>query len=428
MDLQRRPRCVAMVTPVWPASRAPNGIATYTSYMAPAFRKEGVRPVLLAWDTGEKTNGDAGDDLVDISRFKPGRTLLGRASAKAKYLLAGAGLGDPRFSMLAGAVRGALARFPIEILEIEEAFGLAGRIVRLKRVPVVTRLHGPWFLNGRTSNEPIDAAYHQRVRRERQSIELADAVTSPSQDVLDRTREFYRLSLEEARVIPCPIETRSDDRLWNLADADPNRILFAGRFDLHKGGDLMIDAFIALAKSRPSLSLDFVGPDRGLSDPSGRLIHLGEYLQSRVPDAQIARRIVVHGQKKLDEVDDFRRRALITVVPSRYETFGYTAVEALRLGCPVVAATAGGLGEIVRDGQTGLCFRPGDSEALAHQVDRLLGDSQLAARLSQAGRLDVARRYSPTAIAESTLDLYASVVERWSSKSRARGGQSSPIA
>jgi glycosyltransferase involved in cell wall biosynthesis len=432
MDLQRRPQCVAQVTPVWPASRAPNGIATYTSYMAPAFRKAGVRPVVLAWDAGTKSNGGNAsvveDDLVDISQFKPKRTLLGRASAKAQYLLAGAGLGDPRFSMLASAVRSALARFPIEIIEIEEAFGLACRIVRLRRVPVVTRLHGPWFLNGRTLNEPIDAAYHQRVRRERRSIELADAVTSPSQDVLDRTREFYRLPLEEARVIPCPIETRPDDRLWNLGSADPNRILFAGRFDLHKGGDLMIDAFITLAKLRPTLSLDFVGPDRGLSESSGRLIHLAEYLQSRVPNAQIARRIVVHGQKKIDEIDEFRRRALITVVPSRYETFGYTAVEALRLGCPVVAAAAGGLAEIVRDGQTGLCFRAGDFEALARHVDCLLGDPQLAARLGQAGRLDVELRYSPTAIAESTLDLYASVVERWSSKSRARGGQSSPIA
>jgi glycosyltransferase involved in cell wall biosynthesis len=432
MDLEHRPRCVALVTPVWPASRAPNGIATYTSYMAPAFQKDGVRAVLLAWDAGTKSNGGNGpvveDELVDISRFKPGRTLFGRASAKAQHLLAGAGLRDPRSSMLAAAIRSALTRYPIEIVEIEEAFGLASRIVKLRLVPVVTRLHGPWFLNGKNSHEPVDAAYHQRVRRERLSIELADGVTSPSQDVLDRTREFYRLPLEQARVIPCPIETRPDDRLWNLANADPNRILFAGRFDLHKGGDLMIDAFVRLAKLHPSLSLDFVGPDRGVPDPSGRLIQLSEYLQSRVPDAQIACRIVIHGQKPIGEIDDFRRQALITVVPSRYETFGYTAVEALRLGCPVVAGAAGGLAEIVRDGETGLCFQAGDSEVLARQVDRLLGDPQLATRLGQAGRLDVERRYSPTAIAESTLDLYASVVERWSSKSRARRGQSSPIA
>jgi glycosyltransferase involved in cell wall biosynthesis len=432
MDLKRRPQCVAMVTPVWPAGRAPNGIATYTSYMAPAFRQEGVRAVLLAWDLGEQTKkGDspaADGDLIDISSFKPRRTLLGRASVKARHVVAKAGFGDPHFPMLKAAVRAALARFPIQIVEIEEAFGRAGRIAKLKRIPVVTRLHGPWFLNGKTSFEQTDAAFHRRVRRERPSVALADAVTSPSQDVLDRTREFYGLPLKEARVIPCPIETRPDDRLWNLEGADRNRILFAGRFDFHKGGDLMIDAFVKLARSRPSLTLDFVGPDRGILDSAGRLIHLVESLQSRALDAQVARRIVVHGQKSMSEIDDFRRRALITVVPSRYETFGYTAVEALRLGCPLVVGDAGGLREIVRDGETGLCFRAGDSVALAVQIERLLGDPQLAARLGQAGRADVCRRYSPGAIAESTLDLYASVVERWSAKSRAPGGRSSPIA
>jgi glycosyltransferase involved in cell wall biosynthesis len=430
-----------MVTPVWPASRASNGIATYTSHLAPAFRNDGVRTVLLAWDTAEASGSDAAKsgeqpkkgaaadgDLVDISTFKPRRTLLSRASAKAGRLLAVTGIGDPRIAMLKSAVSAALAKFPIQVVEIEEAFGLAGRLAKLNRVPIVTRLHGPWFLNGKALSEPADVAFHQRIRRERLSIQLADAVTSPSQDTLDQTRAFYDLPLENARVIACPIETRPDDRLWNLTDADPNRILFAGRFDLHKGGDLIIDAFVELAKSRPSLVLDFVGPDRGILDSSGRLVHIEEYVRSRAPEVEIARRIVIHGQKPMGEVDDFRRRALVTVAPSRYETFGYTAAEALRLGCPVVVGDAGGLREIVCDGETGLCFRAGDSHALARQIERLLADPQLAARLGQAGRVDISRRYSPTAIAESTLDLYASVVERWSAKSRAPRGQSSPIA
>ena len=386
----------------------------------------------MAWDAeGAAPNrGEpaAAGDVVDISEFKPSRSLLGRASGKAAHWLARAGFGDPRFRILTAAVRSALARYPIEIVEIEEAFGLASRIVKLRSVPVVTRLHGPWFLNGKTSIEPTDATFHERVRRERLSIVQADAVTSPSQDTLNRTRAFYRVPLEDAKVIPCPIETRSDDHLWDLNQADPNRILFAGRFDLHKGGDLMIDAFVKLARSRPALVLDFVGPDRGILDAASRRICIADYLQSLALDAEIFRRIVIHGQRPIGEIDDFRRRALITVVPSRYETFGYTAVEALRLGCPLVVADAGGLGEIVRDGETGLCFPSGDSGSLARQIDRLLADPQLAARLGQAGRLNVARRYSPAAIAESTLDLYASVVERWSWKLRARGGPSSSPA
>jgi glycosyltransferase involved in cell wall biosynthesis len=367
-------------------------------------------------------------DVVDISEFQPGRSLLGKAMLKARRLLRPLAFGDAKFTMIERAVRSTLVHFPIEIIEIEEAFGLASRIIKLKRVPVVTRLQGPWFLNGEVLGEKKDATFFQRVEQERLSIALADAVTAPSQDILDRTREYYGLPLDGARVIPCPIEPRADDMAWNLAASDRNRIVFVGRFDLHKGADVMIDAFVRLASSRPTLELDFVGPDRGIPDSSGGLVRIAEYLDRHVRDPAIARRIVIRGQKPASEIDAYRRRGFVTVVPSRYETFGYTAVEAMRLGCPVVAADSGGLREIVRDGETGLLFRSGDSQPLAAQIDRLLSTPDLAVRLGEAARRDISRHYDPVSIAETTLDLYASVVERWESKSGARGGPSRPNA
>jgi glycosyltransferase involved in cell wall biosynthesis len=415
-----------MVTPSWPPGAAPNGIVTYTSQMVPAFRDLGLRSVLLSWDVAGETNSN--HDLVDISKFQPRRGLIGKATARARRLFPTTEFGDARFAMLARAVRSALERFPIELIETEEAFGLASRIARLNRRPVVTRLHGPWFLNGEVLGEKKDDIFRRRVEKERLAIAESAGVTAPSQDVLDRTREYYGLPLKDAVAIPCPIEPRPDDPPWKLAECDRNRIVFVGRFDLHKGGDVMIDAFAHLAVMRPALCLDFVGPDRGIPDASGRIVRVAEYVERHVRDPAIARRIVIHGQKQGPEIDAFRRRGFVAVVPSRYETFGYTAVEALRLGCPLVAAEGGGLGEIVRDGETGLLCRTGDPQSLAGQIDRLLASPELGARLGEAGRRDVALRYNPISIAETTLDLYASVVERWSSKSRARGGSSRPTA
>jgi len=421
-----------MVTPSWPPGAQPNGIVTYTSHLAPAFRDRGVRPVLLAWEVVAGTPSSPAvehlGDVVDVSQFQPGRRLLGKAMLKVRRLLRPLDFGDAKFTMIERAVRSALARFPIEIVEIEEAFGLASRIIRLKRVPVVTRLQGPWFLNGDVLGEKKDALFLQRVEQERLSIAQADAVTAPSQDILDRTREYYGLPLDQGCVIPCPIEPRPDDPAWNLAASDRDRIAFVGRFDLHKGADVMIDAFVRLASSRPTLWLDFVGPDRGIPDSSGTLMRITEYLERHVGDPAISRRIVIHGQQPATEIDAYRRRAFITVVPSRYETFGYTAVEAMRLGCPLVAADSGGLREIVRDGETGLLFRSGDSQSLAAQIDRLLSTPDLAVRLGEAARRDVRGRYNPASIAETTLDLYASVVERWTSKAGARGRPSRPNA
>jgi glycosyltransferase involved in cell wall biosynthesis len=421
-----------MVTPSWPPGRAPNGIVTYTAQMVPAFRARGVRCVLLAWDAPRDTNGRTaspkGDELVDISQFETNRTLLGKAVGRARRLFARNESGDPRFAMIARAVCSAASRFPIELIETEEAFGLAGRIVRLDRVPVVTRLHGPWFLNGEVLGAEKDDAFRRRVEKERIAIAASDAVSAPSQDVLDRTREYYGLPLSEARVIPCPIEPRVGVPLWNLTQADRNRLVFVGRFDRHKGGDVMIDAFAKLAATRPSLCLDFVGPDRGIPGPAGQTVRLADYLQRHISDPAIARQIVIHGPKNANEIDEIRRAGFVTVVPSRYETFGYTAVEALGLGCPLVASETGGLKEIVRDGETGLLCKSGDSQSLAERIDRLLSAPGLAASLGEAGRHDVVRRYSPSSIAEMTLNLYASVIERWGSRSRARGGLSRPSA
>jgi glycosyltransferase involved in cell wall biosynthesis len=425
------PRCVALTTPDWPRGAAPNGIVTYTAELETALRERGVRPVILSWHVEETSRerrpgfGPA-QDVVDVSKFAPQASFVSRALAKASRVLGSTSMLDTRLRMIEQAMKVAATRYPIEVLEIEEAFGIAMPIIDAGLVPVVVRLHGPWFLNGRALGAKEDADFKRRDRLEREAIASADAVTAPSRDVLERTRSHYGLPLEHAHVVYPPVDCGSSSAPWRLADCDRNRIVFVGRFDLHKGGDLMIDAFAVLATTRPELILDFIGPDRGLLNEEGRTIQLAQYLAARIPDGDIRRRIVVHGQQTAEAINTLRRRGLVTVVPSRYETFGYTAVEALSLGCPVVAANAGGLAETVRDNQTGLLFGAGDARSLANQIAKFLDGPEWAARLGAAARDDVAIRYAPRSIADQTLEIYASVLNRRSE--RALGGTRRPRA
>jgi glycosyltransferase involved in cell wall biosynthesis len=426
------PKCVALSTPAWPRGASPNGIVTYTAELEAALREIGVRPVIMSWHvapTSEEISTSTQPscaDVIDIAEFEPRRTLVNRALSKASRALGSDSLLATRFKMIERAVRAAKTRFPIEVLEIEEAHGIAKPVLRAGLLPVVVRLHGPWFLNGRALGVKEDAAFVRRDRLEREVIARADAVTAPSHDVLDRTRVHYGLPLEHGRVVPPPIDCGAHVAAWNLADCDRNRIVFVGRFDLHKGGDLMIDAFVLLARTRPELTLDFIGPDRGIPDQAGRTIQLDQYLAAHVPNADVRRRIVVHGQQTQAVIDTLRRRGLVTVVPSRYESFGYTAVEALTLGCPVVAANSGGLAETVRDRETGSLFDRGNAQSLATQLAKLIHAPEWAARLGEAGRKDVAYRYAPRSIAEQTLEIYASVLSRRSE--RALGGSQRPRA
>jgi glycosyltransferase involved in cell wall biosynthesis len=103
--------------------------------------------------------------------------------------------------------------------------------------------------------------------------------------------------------------------------------------------------------------------------------------------------------------------ASVGVVPSLYEGFSLPAVEFLACGTPLVATTAGALPEVVGpDGETALHVPPGDPEALAAAVGRLLDDPALARRLGAAGRARVVARFTWRAVAEQTVAWYRSVL------------------
>jgi glycosyltransferase involved in cell wall biosynthesis len=99
--------------------------------------------------------------------------------------------------------------------------------------------------------------------------------------------------------------------------------------------------------------------------------------------------------------------AQVAVVPSLYEGFSLPAVEAMACGTPLVATTAGALPEVVGpDGETALHVPPGDPEALAAAVGRLLDDDDLATRIGAAGRDRVVELFTWRAVAERTVAWY----------------------
>jgi len=76
----------------------------------------------------------------------------------------------------------------------------------------------------------------------------------------------------------------------------------------------------------------------------------------------------------------------VVVLPSLAESFGFAALEAMSLSRPVVAARTGGIPEVVVDGRTGLLVPPGDADALAVALSRILKDREWALTLGEEGR------------------------------------------
>lgn len=106
-------------------------------------------------------------------------------------------------------------------------------------------------------------------------------------------------------------------------------------------------------------------------------------------------------------------RALDVVVhaSTRPEPFGLVIAEAMACGRAVVATAAGGAAEIVDDGVDALAVPPGDADALAAAIGRLVDDAELRARLGARGREKAERRFDRARLAAEVAPIYRSLAE-----------------
>jgi glycosyltransferase involved in cell wall biosynthesis len=157
----------------------------------------------------------------------------------------------------------------------------------------------------------------------------------------------------------------SDDWVGNLAALVP-----------HKDHDNLIAAALLVVQKRPGTSflIGGQGPEQERLVKQIKLMGLlGKvFILGQVPDAA----------ELLRSFDAF-------VLSSWGEGMGSVLLEAAACGLPIAATTAGGIPEIVRDGESGLLAPPRDPEALAGAILRLLGDRDLAGRLAARARADL---------------------------------------
>lgn len=105
--------------------------------------------------------------------------------------------------------------------------------------------------------------------------------------------------------------------------------------------------------------------------------------------------------------------------PVQPEPFGLVVIEAMAMGCPVVAPRAGGPAETVADGQTGFLVPMGDADAFADRLCRLISDPLARARMGSAARDRAVSQYSSARFAVRLADAYARVLPEPSPGGRA---------
>ena len=391
---------IALVSPSWTVG-FPNGIVTYVHHLRTGLLDLGHRVSVLAFSgvdgqSPEDVHAIKSNWISRVNRFK-GRLFREPSNPSGQVV-----------QSIVDTVLRIHHRSPIDVVEMEESFGWFDEVQDLLPMPVVVKLHGPAFLS-LVEEELSTPASQAKILAERQALSRARYITSPSLDTLVRTRNHCEAPLDWGRVVRNPIVFGNDIPVWSRKMADPNLLLFVGRFDKRKGGDLVIRAFSRLLLQRPELRLIFVGPDAGLTTPTGQRIHFEEFIRDQLP-ARHRSQVEMRGRLGQDQIVMLRCKAAMTLVCSRWDNQPNTALEAMAQGCPVVGIDSGGLAEIVKHEVSGLLARLGDHDDLGRQVLRLLDHPDAAESFGAAARRYALQRYDATAVASQTVAYYREVL------------------
>jgi hypothetical protein len=303
------------------------------------------------------------------------------------------------------------ARFTFSLLR--EAIRLA-QVVRDHRPAAVyanTIIAPQWILAARLAGVPVICHVHElatdmsfnRARVLYAPLRLATLTIANSY----ATRELFvrahpalaRRSVTIPNGIPLPpyVAPRPGRR-------GPVHLLVVGRLSVNKGQDVAIRAVAMLVARGCDVVLDLVGGVfPGYEQHERELVGLVEELGLR-------ERVRFLGYR--DELRSSYAEADIVLVPSRMESFGLVAVEAMASGRPVIASAVGGLAEIVRAGSTGWLVPPEDAAALAAGVLDVLDDPGSTQAIVDRAADVVRRDYSVASYSASLASALESVGAR----------------
>jgi D-inositol-3-phosphate glycosyltransferase len=294
-------------------------------------------------------------------------------------------------------------------------YWLSGRVADLARrywnTPFVQMFHTTAHMKNAVSGKQ-DQETDLRLKIERQLLSLADGLIAANPD--ERADLIWRMGVPAEKVCTIPPgvdlqlfqpqpRSAARDRL-HLED-DDLAVLFVGRIDPIKGIDTLVEAAELIIRqtrlSRPPVFV-IIGGDL---DESGRPVGPLARVAAEIHDRGLSAHFRLLGSWPQDELPEAYSAADVVAVPSRYESFGLVAVEALACGAPVVASRAGGLRFTIDEGLSGLLVRPQSAQALADGLSAILEDSHLRTAMSAAARPSV-ERYDWTSIAADVMHVY----------------------
>jgi len=211
-----------------------------------------------------------------------------------------------------------------------------------------------------------------------QIFSTVSAIVAVSDFAANRLRERFSDTASRVHRIYNGIDC---DSFQSAEPSGPRLIISIGRLISKKGFDVLIDACASLRDSGQEFRCEIIGDGP-----------LSAELQARIDRYGLGKQVLLAGPRSQAEIAARLGRATLLVLPCRVDADGAmdnlpTAImEAMACALPVVSTDVGGVGEMVRDGETGLLVSQNDPIATAEALNRLITNPELAQSFGRKGR------------------------------------------
>jgi glycogen(starch) synthase len=265
------------------------------------------------------------------------------------------------------------------------------------------RVDGYLSLRGRVANYFM----HRLAKWEEETAQNATLVVTISNYSLEKINRLYGVEKSKVRIVPNGVDPEKFKPLDDLAAAkrqfglsDEPCVLFVGSLIPRKGLPFLVKAAEKIVKEHARAKFVIVGEGP-----------LKSKLLSTVDAANLSGNFKFLGNLKEDMLAAVYNCAGVFVLPSIQEGQGIVLLEAEASAKPVVAFDVGGVNEAVRNEETGLLVKRGDTDELADAVTRLLSDKDLREKMGANARKFVAENFTWDICAQKMLTVYHEALE-----------------
>jgi glycogen(starch) synthase len=293
-----------------------------------------------------------------------------------------------------------------DVIETQESETRALVFALRDVAPLVIRLHTPMALEVRLRHGRLSWRAQLADRLDRISADRAHMLVAPAPLVVDVLRRFDWIRGRDPAIVPNPFDPAI---FLEVGEPDPrsNIVVVVGRIEWNKGQDVLLEAVAYLRAAGLDAKVVLAGASAGAMDG----LSARAAIEARAAGLGVPCELA--GHVPYPALPELYARGRVVAVPSRFDNFPFTALEAIAAGRPIVCSATTGVAPFVARWGAGAVVDPDDPRGLADALRPYLVSPTLAAETGQRGRRALVEELEPTKIAAREVAVYEAARDEW---------------